>query len=62
MDSVVKVTIYIIVGATIIALVQSGNTSSTISSITGGFANILTAMRGSGGSATNQNPNTGQRG
>jgi hypothetical protein len=45
-DSVVKITIYIIVGATVIALVQSQYTSNTITALTGGFANVLNAMRG----------------
>ena len=51
MDSVVKIAVYVVVGATIIALAQSANTGPAISSLTGGFANILSAMRGGGGQA-----------
>lgn len=49
MDSAVKIVVYIIVGATVIALAQSPNTGSAISAVTGGFANVLNAMRGGAG-------------
>lgn len=49
MNSAVKIVVYIIVGATVIALVQSPNFAPAIDSLTGGFSGILSAMRGGGG-------------
>jgi hypothetical protein len=50
-DSVVKIVLYIIIGATVIAVLQSAQTAPAVSALSGGFANILAAMRGQGQSS-----------
>lgn len=46
MDSVVKVAVYIVIGAVVISLAESAGTAPAISAITGGFAAVLSAMKG----------------
>jgi len=46
MSDWVKIPLYVIIGATVIALFESAQTAPAVSSLANGFAGIIAAMRG----------------
>ena len=46
MSDWVKIPLYVIIGATVIALFESAQTAPAVSALANGFAGVIAAMRG----------------